>query len=108
MTRRKLLLWGVPAVLVLAVIGAVVTLALLVPPNEALRVGNKLKFGMTIEQVRDVIRMESGALWEFCQGGTIASFRDDSNLVLNFDDDWLMSWDVPLNPSWYDRLRERL
>lgn len=53
MTRRKLLLWGIPAVLGLAVVAGLLALALL--PSDAKRAIKQIQVGMTIEQVADVI-----------------------------------------------------
>jgi hypothetical protein len=47
MTRRKFLLWSVPAVVGLAVV-AIFTVLLLTPPNEATRKSNEVHVGMTV------------------------------------------------------------
>src|SRR5262249_30939056 len=115
MTRRKLLLWGVPAAIGLAVV-AIFT-ALLSTPSEASHRSNKIQLGMTREQVREILGKESSALTipmgpESKTESLDWEYDDDSMLVLTFDSTGLVVkktdyddlWPLP----WYDRLRYRL
>lgn len=112
MTRRKLLLWGVPAVLGLAVIGLLV-LALTPVPSEAERKSKKIRLGMTIEQLEavlgvanrwpvddDVGRLELG--WHFDDGSYLGLFFEDRQHLT------AIVVDLPRDLTWYVRLRDRL
>ena len=111
MTRRKLLLWGIPAVLGLAVVAAMVAFVL-IPPSQASRKAHEIQLGMTLRQVRRAIGKETG-IGGVCfepDRGLYWEYDDGSLLKLIFADDRLTTLEVrsSTNPFWYDRLRARL
>src|SRR5262245_43677418 len=81
MTRRQVLLWGVPAVIGLAVVAIFVVL-MLIPPSEASRARKKIDMGMTFEQVRDAIGKDNGGSRTFVTFGTTEFQATTSGLKL--------------------------
>src|SRR5262245_54552560 len=113
MTRRRLLLWGVPAALGLAVVAGITVLVL--GRSEASRKANEIQLGMTLEQVHHAIGTETwfGPInWippRPTSDGRFWQYDDGSRLLLIFDNGRLTRLRVEsTNPSWYDRLRTRL
>ena len=116
MTRRKLLLWGVPAVLGLVVV-VIVTVLWLTPPDEAGERSNRLQPEMTFDKVRVVLGgREKPAPVVFPHllpqydpaprsGLYYWDFQDGSELILRFEDDRLKSWEERRATPWYDDLR---
>src|SRR5262245_14626915 len=114
MTRRKLLLWGVPAVLGLAVVAGFTALVL-IPPNEASRMRNKVEVGMTTEQVCDAIGKEIPVevlihiMGDSHSNGFFWHLDDGSELVLIFANGRLKKLEVlSSNPPWHQRIRDTL
>lgn len=113
MTRRKLLLWGLPAVLGLAVVAGLLVLTLTDFRSEAEQQIKKIQPGMTRDQVRAAIGAESTYAEVTGLEGTLAvwSFKDDSRLGIYFDDAWLVVDSrefTPKPPSWLERIRDSL
>ena len=112
MTRRKLLLWGVPAVLVVAVVAIFTVLVL--NPSEAARQSKKVQVGMTTKEVRAAMGdPEVQISVSTSSDGRVVRtvrFRDSSCVSLWLDDDRLTAWKVHLSqdPSWQERLRDLL
>ena len=106
--RRKLLLWGVPAVLGLAVVATFV----LTSSSEASRSSKEIQLGMTKEQVREILGEKPyhvSKTWAYPLTAWDWSYDDGSWLVLTFDGSGLVVEKTVLVPrSWYERLRDRL
>src|SRR5262245_60395655 len=117
--RRQLLMWGIPAVLGLAVVAAFVVLILTPPTSKAERQSKKVQIGMTLEQARNAvyIGVQLGTIYsrEYPKGPLFIglSWRYDDGSVLDVyidENDLVDRLEVrpPPNNSWLQRLRVRL
>src|SRR5262249_28139836 len=112
MTRRKLLLWAVPALIGMAVVAAFMAVVL-IPPCEASCKMSKIELGMTLEQVRAIV--ESGLVGDaahvnLASGETyyVCVYDDGSALKLIFANGRLTKWLVRTNFPWFQRMRDFL
>lgn len=107
--RRKLLLWGVPAILGLAVVAAIVALVLM-PPSEASRKSKAIPLGTRIEDAEVVLGAipVNPTFHSRFSGGCYRLYNDGSTLEVTFVGGRVTALEVGWNNPPYEKVRQFL